>query len=221
MRILEVKIGFRDFNRCLLILETWSRKLQLVILNCWIDWCLLTGDVYLGNPGLESTRMNFDSPDHPNLYAVDHDFKEIRGETGLGSKLHMICNISYVAYAMLHTKYCFSSMSESLLLWFISTLFFLVVFCFIGKLRTVFPKNRRLDKDFNRNTVCFICHILWYVTYHMLHISQDTIPYSVLKTIKEKWSSAKINHLVQTVQWWISIIKGQEGLRWQPEDVPK
>ena len=50
-------------------------------------------------------------------------------------------------------------MSESLLLWFISTLFFLVVFCLIGKLRTVF-KN---DLD-NNDIIHMICNIS-YATY--------------------------------------------------------
>ena len=45
--------------------------------------------------------MNFDSPGHPNLYAVDHDFKETRGGTGLGSKLHIIRSIRYAAYQIL------------------------------------------------------------------------------------------------------------------------
>ena len=54
--------------------------------------------------------------------------------------------------------------------------------------------------------------------YDMLYIIYY---FRVLKTNKEKWSLVKINHLDQTVQWWMFIIKGQEDLLWQPEDVQR
>ena len=141
-------------------------------------------------------------------------------------------------------------MSESLLLWFISTLFFLVVFCFIGKLRTVF-KNY-FDTNNIIHIICNISHATYhmqhilcnisYVSYYMHHIICTYVGdgwniiqiiscslyklyviyhFRVLKTNKEKWSLVKINHLAQTVQWWTFTIKGQEDLLWQPEDVQR
>ena len=75
-------------------------------------------------------------------------------------------NDMYNAYGKISNSLSldFRSMSESLLLWFISTLFFLVVFCFIGKLRTVF-KNY-LDKNNINHIICNIS----YVSYYMHHI---------------------------------------------------
>ena len=84
-------------------------------------------------------------------------------------------NDMYNAYGKISNSLSldFRSMSESLLLWFISTLFFLVVFCFIGKLRTAF-KNYLDNNDIMHNMHC-ISYATYWLTWIITHVTYNKV----------------------------------------------